>query len=94
MWSRLKTAWKLAKVAPVLLDAPEWNAMDAAQLRQFLTTTEAGAKYLLMLRQCALEQTMKCATTDGHDKALYVNGVAAGAVTIVGVIDDLSQMHE
>ena len=93
MWRRLKRAWKLAGLMPTEAQTPDWTEMDSAQLRQFLTASEAGKKYLIVLRNTALEQMMKCATEAGHDKALYANGVAAGAVVTVGVVDDLSQMH-
>jgi hypothetical protein len=61
-----------------------------SQTRTFLRTTRGGAMLMLTLRNGMIESAMRCATTDGADKALWANGFAAGYMSAASVVDQFA----
>ena len=90
--TRVRILWNLSKASPQL-DLEKWEREDAIQLAQFLKNTSAGVKMLVFLRNGAVEQAMKCMTADGKDRALWVNGAAAGYMAAIALFDELAAVN-
>lgn len=80
---------RIAKCVP-FADVPDWTAEDTRQLRTFLQSTSAGAKLIRALQKEMSATAVVNSTDKDADEVLRNNGITAGYVAVLGIIEQLS----
>ncbi len=87
---RLRAAWLFSRIQPHIPRAPEWSDADARILSNFLTRTDTGKKYRMLLWYSVQSSGFSAVLDRNH--TVYECGYAAGARGLCSVADSLLQV--